>query len=167
MHRTLIQPRPAAARTPLLDLRPPSVDIRSEVLAGLSAERPSLPSKLLYDEAGSRLFERITTLPEYYQTRTELAILQSAVPDLVQGLGRNITLIEYGSGSSTKTRLLLEALDVRRYIPIDISGWSLEGAAADLRAAFPKLLVEPIVADYTQAVPLPKEAGDAGGRVGF
>ena len=166
MHRALIQPRSAAPPTPV-GVREPALAMLSEVLAGLSGRRPSLPSKLFYDEAGSRLFERITTLPQYYQTRTELAILQSAMPDLARRLGGDIMLIEYGSGSSTKTRLLIEALDVRRYIPIDISRWYLEGAAADLRATFPKLLVEPIVADYTQAVRLPNSAGGAAGRVGF
>lgn len=165
MHAAL---RSRAAPPPLtwLDLHPSPGDVRAEVLAGLSADPPSLPSKLFYDEAGSRLFERITALPEYYQTRTELAILRACAGELAESVGRGGTLIEFGSGSSVKTRLLLEALDVRRYVPIDISRWSLTSAAERLRANFPDLLIRPIIADYTQSLRLPTDVDDAG-RVAF
>lgn len=152
--------------TPRLELSPPGLALRDEVLTGLMRDPPSLPCKLFYDEAGSQLFERITRLPEYYQTRTELSILQSCSAELDEALGPDIALIEYGSGSSTKTRLLLEALDVASYVPIDISRWSLATAAATLRADFPGLRVHPVTADYTQGIRLPAELNGRR-RVGF
>lgn len=152
--------------TPGIERPSPHLALRAEVLAGLMRDPPSLPCKLFYDEAGSRLFERITRLPEYYQTRTELSILQSRSAELAETLGPNVALIEYGSGSSTKTRRLLEALDVAAYVPIDISRWSLANAAAKLRADFPRLHVHPVTADYTQPLRLPAELNGRQ-RVGF
>ncbi len=151
---------------PLVDLQPDMGDIRAEVLAGLAGRPRSLPSKLFYDESGSRLFERITAQPEYYQTRTEIGLLQRHATEIARRLGPGADLIEYGSGSSVKTRLLLEALEVRRYIPIDISRWSLVSAARRLMVEFPELVVAPVVADYTQPVALPAELEGAN-RIGF
>src|SRR6266567_5838233 len=97
--------------------------LRSDVLAGLLATPKSLPPKWFYDARGSELFERITELPEYYQTRTELGILHSIADGLISDLGTN-ELVELGSGSSTKTRVLLDAMErahtLRRYLPFDV-----------------------------------------------
>src|SRR6202043_1652967 len=97
--------------------------LRADVLRGLHAPEKHLPSKYFYDEAGSTLFERITQLPEYYLTRSELAIMEEHAPKMADSLGQRCLLVEYGSGSSTKTRLLLEHLaHPAGYIPVDVSG---------------------------------------------
>ena len=115
-----------------------------------------IPSKHLYDQRGSMLFERICELPEYYQTRTEERLLAAAAADIRERAG-DVTLVELGSGSSAKTRRLLEAWCERgasRYVPIDISGGMLETACRDLAATFPELAVEGIAASYERALPL-------------
>lgn len=157
-------PGPAAG-VEIIDLHPRPADVRAEVLAGLSRPQARLPSKLFYDAAGSALFERITELPEYYQTRAEIEILRGCADELSRLLGENLALIEYGSGSSTKTRLLLEALDITTYVPIDISRSALLEAARGLAKRFPRLRLLPIVADYAKMTSFP----DTGcrERVGF
>ena len=144
-----------AAGVEIIDFHPRPADLRAEVLAGLSRPQARLPSKLFYDAAGSALFERITKLPEYYQTRTEVALLRSCAGELSRLLGENLALIEYGSGSSTKTRLLLETLDIATYIPVDISRSALLEAARGLAERFPRLRLLPIVADYAQIEAFP------------
>ena len=113
------------ARAPQLrlhDFTPAPANFRSEVIRGLQQPRKALPSKFLYDERGAQLFEQITRLDEYYPTRTELVIMQYHVAEMTTLLGPRCLLIEYGSGSSTKTRLLLDALEEPAgYVPIDIS----------------------------------------------
>lgn len=156
----------ADAPIPILDLHPPEQDLAAEVVAGLSADRPTLPCKLFYDEIGSQLFEQITRLPEYYPTRSELSILTDCREELAETVGKSITLVEYGSGSTTKVKRLLDGLDVAAYVPIDISRWYLERAGRDLGRAYPDLLVRPVLADYTQEVPLPGDL-PRGPRVGF
>ena len=151
---------------PILDLHPPADDIAAEVLAGLRSARPHLPCKLFYDHAGSELFERITRLPEYYPTRTEVSILEACRGDLRRAVGEGITLVEYGSGSTRKIELLLAGLDVAAYVPIDISRWYLEEATTRLADAHPGLVVRPILADYGRVVPLPEDL-PKGPRVGF
>ena len=138
-----------------------------DVLAGLSRSPKSIPSKYFYDAEGSRLFEAITQLPEYYPTRTETALLERIAPEISGAIPTGGALVEFGSGASIKTRLLLQAApQLARYVPIDISPDALEGAAADLRQDFPRLSVEPIVADFTAPVRLPDEVL-AAGRLGF
>lgn len=151
---------------PILDLHPPEENLAAEVAAGLAAERPTLPCKLFYDEAGSQLFEQITELPEYYPTRTELSILTDCRGELAEIVGDSIILVEYGSGSTTKVRRLLDGLDVAAYVPIDISRWYLEAAARDLGPEYPQLRVRPVLADYNQKVPLPDDL-PKGPCVGF
>ena len=142
---------------PILDLHPPAEDLAQEALAGLSQRpQPRLPAKLFYDDRGSDLFEQICELPEYYPTRTEVSILQSIGNDLARVVGPNVTLVEFGSGSTRKVRLLLESLDVSAYVPVDISRWYVERAARELSADYPRLVVRPVVADYSQQVPLPE-----------
>lgn len=127
-----------------------------DLIAALNAPQRRLSPKYFYDAAGSRLFEQICELPEYYPTRTELSILRDHAPDMASHIGPNADIIEFGAGSLQKVRLLLDALDSPwRYVPIDISGPHLFAAAQQLRAERPALLVEPVVADYTAAFPLP------------
>ena len=150
----------------ILDLEPDEGDLLAEVIDGLSKppHARTLPCKFFYDEAGSRLFDQITELPEYYQTRTELSILQGCAAELADRLGGGVTLVEYGSGSSYKTRVLLDALDLARYVPIDISRWYVLTSARKLAEEYPGLDVRPICADYGQTIRLPF---DDDGRVGF
>lgn len=133
---------------------------RRDVLAGLGGTPKTLPSKHFYDAEGSRLFDRITELDAYYPTRTEAAILGrygAEMTDLVapEG-GGGAVLVEYGSGSSVKTRLLLDRLpNLAAYVPLDISRAHLLATADGLRADYPALRIEPVVADYTGAFSLP------------
>ena len=130
-----------------------------DVIAGLSARPRTVPAKYFYDEHGSRLFDQITRLDAYYPTRTERGILQAHGPEIVDAIGRNAALVEYGSGSSDKTRLLLDALHARRtlaaYVPIDISEAFLRETAERLRQSYVGLPVLPLAADYTQPYRLP------------
>ena len=144
-----LSPAPPAA--------PPAADtLLRDVLAGLTATPKTLPSKYFYDEAGSRLFERITELEAYYPTRTELAILRAYVAEIAEGIGPRAALIEYGSGSSLKTRVLLDALpDLAAYVPIDISAAHLHATVEQLRDEYPDLPVRPVEADYTRPFALP------------
>jgi L-histidine Nalpha-methyltransferase len=131
--------------------------IAEEVLSGLSAQPKRLPPKLFYDAAGSDLFDQITETPEYYPTRTERAILTDYASDMVTKAGNNLTLVELGAGSATKTQVVIEALLRRQlradFYPVDVSSSALEGALKTLNGHFPRLRVSPIVADYTQQIP--------------
>ncbi|HSJ07236.1 MAG TPA: L-histidine N(alpha)-methyltransferase [Longimicrobiales bacterium] len=138
-------------------------DLRAEVLRGLTAARKTLPCKFLYDERGAGLFERISELPEYYPTRTELQILRRYLPEIRDLAGPRVRVIEPGSGSGAKTRLLLHGLDSPvEYVPIDISEAQLLAWAETLRREFPGLGVHPLCADYTAEFVLP--APDPGVR---
>jgi dimethylhistidine N-methyltransferase len=144
----------------LLDFQPTVNDFRMEVLNGLKKEPKQLDSKLLYDEKGSTLFEKITTLPEYYQTRTELAILKRYAKDMASYIGEQAVLIELGSGSSEKVKMLLDELPKpAAYIPVDISKTFLEESAKSLAHAYPNLTVAAICADYTRSFDLPNIQG--------
>jgi dimethylhistidine N-methyltransferase len=138
-------------------------------LAAALATRPHAVSpKYFYDAAGSRLFDRICELPEYYPTRTELAILERCAPEIAALAGPHADIVEFGAGSLRKVRLLLQAFDrPARYVPIDISGEHLSAAAGLLRAEFAGLDVQPVVADYTQPLALPEQAQAGGRRIGF
>ncbi len=136
----------------------------SDVLDGLRRPRKELPCKYFYDERGSELFDRICELDEYYLTRVELAILRAHAPAMADAIGEDVELIEFGSGSSVKTRSLLDCLNSpRAYHPVDISGEHLERSAAALARRFPGLRVLPVTADFTAAFPLP-ETGDPRAR---
>jgi L-histidine N-alpha-methyltransferase len=131
--------------------------IAEEVLRGLSARPRRLPPKLFYDDAGSHLFEQITETQEYYLTRTERAILKKYAGEIVRQVGANITLVELGAGSASKTQVLIEALLRRQlradFFPVDVSSSALQGALKTLNGHFPRLRVAPIVADYTHQIP--------------
>ncbi|WP_428235537.1 L-histidine N(alpha)-methyltransferase [Gracilimonas sp.] len=130
--------------------------MRDEVLHGLTGPQKSLPSKYFYDERGSKLFDEITELEEYYPTRTERDILKQNVEEIGCHLGDEVILIEPGSGSSDKTRILLKGLNnIAGYIPIDISGDYLFSVASELQKAFPEITIEPLQADYTHSIDLP------------
>src|ERR1700761_1808790 len=141
---------PPRARLEFHDFSPDLGDFRTALLRGLTAKAKSIPCRFLYDAEGSALFDRICELPEYYPTRTELRILTDSAAEIAGQIGPDAEIIEFGAGSLTKVRLLLDALErPRRYVPIDISGEHLEAAAARLRADYPALEVQPVVADYT------------------
>jgi len=142
---------------PLRDFGPEASGFRRDVLEGLRRSPRSIPSKYLYDERGSQLFERICELEEYYPTRTELAITRKHLTEIADCLGPRCLLVEYGSGSSLKTRILLDRLeDPAGYVPIDISREHLMRSAAELDAAYPGLEVLPVCADYTGDYELPR-----------
>lgn len=130
----------------------------SEILKSLQQPQKSLPSKYFYDERGSRLFEQICELPEYYPTRTEISILTLNMVEISRSLGGGIDLVELGSGSSLKTRLLLDHLhDIHAYFPVDISETFLLNAADQIRTEFQNLEVIPVPADYTEPFSIPGE----------
>lgn len=129
----------------------------AEILAGLRQEQKTLSPKFFYDERGSALFEDITRLPEYYLTRTELAIMRRHVGEIAALVGPQASLIEFGSGSSLKTRILLEHLDrLAAYVPVDISRDHLYAAAEKLAAEYPHIEVLPVAADFTRPFRLPQ-----------
>lgn len=138
-----------------------------DVLAGLLAEPKRVPPKYFYDEVGSRLFQRITALPEYYLTRTETGILELHAGEIAKLIPSNAAMVEFGAGSSAKTRILLRAApQVSAYVPVDISGAYLAAETALLQQEMPNLRVLPVTADFTRPFALPEALGN-GPRVGF
>jgi len=137
------------------DYHPTPADLRAEVLAGLALPQKRLSPKLFYDAAGSKLFDAICELPEYYPTRTEIGILRAHGAEMARRLGREALLVELGSGSSKKIRVLLEALRPAVYMPVDISREHLLRSAESLAAAFPGLQVHAACADYSVPFELP------------
>jgi L-histidine Nalpha-methyltransferase len=126
-----------------------------DVIEGLSRPRKSLSPKYFYDAEGSRLFERICRLREYYPTRVELAVTKQNLSQVARFAGRGAALIEYGSGEGVKTRLLLQALRPALYMPIDISRDALERAVPRLQRAFPRLRIVPVRGDFSRPLELP------------
>ena len=152
----------------LHDVAPTADGFRADVLRGLSAPHKELPCKYFYDERGSRLFERICTLPEYYPTRTELAILGRDGREMAERLGPHSLLVEFGSGSSVKTRALLDRLETpAAYIPVDISREQLLASARALIRDYPDLEVRPVCADFTLPFEIPAVSRPACKRVVF
>lgn len=134
-------------------------DQLAQILAGLRQPAKMISPKYFYDERGSQLFDAITHLPEYYPTETELGIMQDNIDELADLVGPQASLIEYGSGSSRKTRALLEHLhDLAVYVPVDISEDHLISTATKVRSEFPALEVLPVVADFTRPFALPDPA---------
>lgn len=156
----LVRPAPAAA-APVV-----SSDFARELLAGLARRPRSVAPKFFYDAAGSALFDRICELPEYYPTRTELALLAARAGEIAACMGPDAEIVEFGAGSSRKIRVLLEALKrPQRFVPIDISADHLQDAASALRRDFPGLEVLPVGGDFTRPLDLPAPLGRP--RVGF
>jgi dimethylhistidine N-methyltransferase len=139
---------------------------RADVLAGLAAPIPAVPARWLYDRRGSELFEEITRLPEYYPTRTEKALLERYSGEIAAMLGKGEAVVEFGSGSSAKTPILLRAVHPAAYVPIDISGDFLRESADALRAEFPRLPIHPVEADFMRPLELPAAIADAP-KLGF
>src|SRR5689334_6528465 len=133
-----------------------SASFAGDVIAGLTATPKRLPPKYFYDRAGSELFERITQLPEYYPTRCEMGILTERAGDIAKLIPAGAALIEFGSGSSTKTRIVLhEAKSLAAYVPVDISAEFLRQQAESLRGEFPDVAMLPVAADFSQPFELP------------
>jgi L-histidine Nalpha-methyltransferase len=139
---------------------------RADVLAGLAMTQKAVPARWFYDDTGSRLFEEITRLPEYYPTRAETEILETRGREFAELIGPGRAVVEFGSGSSIKTPLLLSAIAPAAYVPLDIAGDFLRAAAADLAAKFPGLPVYPVEADFIRRVELPGEVA-AAPKLGF
>ncbi|MGW7102127.1 L-histidine N(alpha)-methyltransferase [Streptomyces sp. NPDC054838] len=157
--------------TRTLDEHSADTALRADVRSGLTRSPKELPPKWFYDARGSELFEEITRLPEYYPTRAEREILLGRAQEIAAETGAR-TLVELGSGSSEKTRHLIEALPaLETYIPVDVSESALRGAAQTLLAAHPRLRVHALLADFTRPLRLPESAGPRlvlflGGTVG-
>ncbi len=137
-------------------------ELARDVTAGLSLEQKELPPKYFYDERGSELFEEICATPEYYQTRTERAILERIVPSLVER-HRPTALVEFGSGSSSKTRVILSGMAdaglLERYVPIDVSSEMLLATAEELAAEYPGAAIDPVVGDFNDGLPAVESSG--------
>ncbi len=139
---------------------------RVDVLRGLRAREKNLPCKYFYDERGSNLFEKITELDEYYPTRTERAIMRQHAAEMGEVIGPQCLLVEYGSGSSSKTRMLLNELkNPAGYVPIDVSKEFLLQSASELAAEYPHLQVAPLCADFSRSFELPPIATSAARRI--
>jgi dimethylhistidine N-methyltransferase len=151
-------PDPRAAAVSFVDLHPEAESFREEVIAGLARAVKQLPPKYFYDRRGSALFEAICELPEYYPTRTEAALMRERSADFARHLGPRCAVIEYGSGSGRKTRILLEAVRPVAYVPIDIARDQLKETAARIAGEFPGLAVTAVCADYSRPLVLPQGA---------
>ena len=139
----------------------PAVNFRKDVLEGLARPQKALPPKYFYDAAGSRRFEKICRLREYYPTRIELGITKRNLKDIARFTGKRCALLEYGSGESLKTRLLLQALQPSVYMPVDISADALRAALKRLELEFPKLGIVAITADFSHPLSIPAYRGKA------
>lgn len=146
---------------------PQTAAFRRDLTQGLARDHKAIPPKWFYDAEGSRLFEVITALPEYYPTRQETALLRDRAADLTAGFGPDAVLVEFGSGASEKTRILLDAASaLGAYVPLDISEAALLDAAARIRADYPGLRVQPVLGDFEHLASLPDDL-PRGRRIGF
>ena len=139
---------------------------RADVLRGLADRPRAIQARWFYDRRGSELFEKITALPEYYPTRTEAQLLADAGPELKRLCAPGCAVVEFGSGSSAKTPILLEQIAPSAYVPIDISGDFLRQSAAEIAARFPATRVYPVEANFMAPVPLPDDIA-ATPKMGF
>src|SRR5437899_9892403 len=153
-------PQPAAPGVVrFYNFLPPGNNFLEDVLAGLARPQKSIPPKYFYDEQGCRLFEAICELPEYYLTRTEMAILRGNIAEIAQFVGPEAQLIEFGSGAQAKTRILIHALQTQLYVPIDIAIDTLRASSSELARRFPFLNIVGICADHTRPIALPEFVG--------
>jgi L-histidine N-alpha-methyltransferase len=143
------------AAPPAPDTPPTDPAFRAEVLRGLAQADKAIPARWFYDMRGSQLFEAITQVPEYYPTRTETALLHAHAGAVAETVGGDAAVVEFGSGSSVKTRILLKAMPGATYVPIDICGEFLDEACDGLKALFPGLEIVPVEANFMDPVPLP------------
>lgn len=141
----------------LLDLHPSRADLRTDVLHGLRQPQKWISSMYFYDERGSQLFDEICQLPEYYPTRTEISIMENDAEEMSELLGPNVLLVEFGSGSSVKIRVLLEHLDrLAAYVPVEISREHLMNSSRELQESYPDIAILPVCADFTAPFDLPE-----------
>lgn len=153
---------------PMDEYELPPRDVSQEVIARLQQTPKVLPYQMTYDERGSRIFEQMCTTPEYYLFRTEHQILQQYAADIATTLGENVLLVEYGSGNSEKTRILLDNLSaLAGYVPIDISREILHETAQDLAGTYPHLDILPVCADYHMVFALPRPTRPVARRVAY
>jgi len=158
----------AVARKRFLQQAPEVSTFEADVMEGLHAVPKHVPAKYFYDAAGSQLFERITEQPEYYPTRCEMKILRDHAADIAKLIPQGAALVEFGSGSSKKARILLRAAPkLAAYVPVDICREMIEQEAAELRPDFPQVKVLPVTADICEPFELPDEAKTAPARIGF
>lgn len=149
------------------DQAPSDNSFAEALLTGLAGTPKEVPCKYFYDETGSRLFDQICELPEYYQTRTETALLQRHAPEIAALIGAEIEIVEFGAGSLRKVRLLLDALkNPRAYTPVDISGEYLAHVVRALGVDYPEVALRPLVADFTLPIAIPALPGTPR-RAGF
>ena len=139
---------------------------RADVLAGLAEPQKAIPARWFYDDIGSELFEDITRLPEYYPTRAETEILTNRASEIADLVGKDRAVVEFGSGSSVKTPLLLSAIAPSAYVPLDIAGDFLRASSQALAQRYPDLPVHPVEADFMRRVELPAEVADLS-KLGF
>jgi dimethylhistidine N-methyltransferase len=151
----------------LIDLAPTQESFRDAVIAGLSRSPKAIPCKFLYDARGSALFEQICDLPEYYPTRTERRLLRRHADEIAALAGPDAQLVEFGSGSSAKTGILLDAMRPAVYVPVDISSTQLADAAESVAARYPGIDIVAVCADYTADDFVPVLPGRRGRRVAF
>jgi dimethylhistidine N-methyltransferase len=139
-------------------VQPINEDFRDDLIEALSRTPKTISPKWFYDERGSGLFEQITALPEYYPTRTETALLRRIAGELAEGVPDGAALVEFGSGASAKTQILLDATpQFSTYVPVDISVEALDAAAERIKTAYPGLEVRPVAGDFTRPIELPAE----------
>ncbi len=155
---------PSVRPVTFIDLHPAAGSFLDEVLEGLARTPKSLSPKYFYDERGSALFEAICDLPEYYPTRTELALMREHAMSMAAVLAPRCLLIEFGSGASVKTEVLMAALDPAAYVAVDISAAALRAASSRLAGAFPRTPLLAVCADYMQALDIPGLASYDGAR---
>jgi dimethylhistidine N-methyltransferase len=156
-HHAQEKPVALPARLRFYDYHPTPIDFYAEVIQGLSQRPRAIGPKFFYDEYGSRLFDAICRTPEYYPTRTEIAILEKNIDAVAQLVAPHCVLIEPGSGNSRKVRILLDTIRPRAYIPIDISKAYLRTCAGHIAAQYPWLDVHAVCADYTAPLHLPDD----------
>lgn len=150
------------AAAALLDLSPSQAVFLEDVVAGLSGDEKTLPCKYFYDRRGSQLFDRICELDEYYLTRTEIGIMRHNADAIAAAVGPGVALVELGSGSSVKTRILLDHLrEPAVYVPVDICRAHLLHTVESLAERYPRLQVSPVSADFTEPFDLPETVSDA------
>ena len=158
----------AGPRYSFRDVDPEADRFHDDVIAGLSRPQKALPPKYFYDAQGCALFEAICGLPEYYLTRAELELMETRVGEMARHIGPRCALIEYGSGSARKTRILMDAIGPVAYVPIDIARVELAATAAEIAREFPRVRVLAVCADYSRPLALPELEGlDARRRVGY
>jgi L-histidine Nalpha-methyltransferase len=145
---------------------PPEESFADSVFAGLGKAPKEMACKYFYDQEGSQLFERICTLPEYYQTRTETLLLANHAGEIAQLMGEDVEIVEFGAGASQKVRILLDTGHVRAYSPLDISGDYLREVVLNLAADYPALTLRPLIGDFTRPLEIPALIGSSR-RAGF